>query len=70
MRVPLIIDGRNALDPDEVRRAGFAYEAIGRPRQSSTLFEGTVTELGDLRARRLHIGAAEPVAAAVFGPPL
>jgi UDPglucose 6-dehydrogenase len=31
MRRPLIIDGRNLLDPDEVRRAGFAYEAIGRP---------------------------------------
>ncbi len=31
MRRPLIIDGRNLLDPDEVRRAGFAYEGIGRP---------------------------------------
>ena len=31
MRNPLIVDGRNLLDPDEVRRAGFAYEGIGRP---------------------------------------
>ena len=31
MRNPLIIDGRNILDPDEVRRAGFGYEGIGRP---------------------------------------
>ena len=31
MRNPLIIDGRNLLDPDEVRAAGFAYEGIGRP---------------------------------------
>jgi UDPglucose 6-dehydrogenase len=31
MRRPLIIDGRNLLDPDEVRAAGFAYEGIGRP---------------------------------------
>ncbi len=31
MRRPLIIDGRNLLDPDEVRRAGFAYEGVGRP---------------------------------------
>jgi UDPglucose 6-dehydrogenase len=31
MRNPLIIDGRNLLDPDEVRRAGFGYEGIGRP---------------------------------------
>ena len=26
----LIIDGRNLLDPEETRRAGFAYEGIGR----------------------------------------
>jgi UDPglucose 6-dehydrogenase len=31
MRNPLIIDGRNLLDPDEVRQAGFGYEGIGRP---------------------------------------
>jgi UDPglucose 6-dehydrogenase len=31
MRRPLIIDGRNLLDPAEARAAGFAYEGIGRP---------------------------------------
>lgn len=31
MRHPLIIDGRNLLDPDQVRAAGFAYDCIGRP---------------------------------------
>ena len=31
MRRPLIVDGRNLLDPAQVRAAGFAYEAIGRP---------------------------------------
>jgi UDPglucose 6-dehydrogenase len=31
MARPLIIDGRNLLDPVETRRAGFAYEGIGRP---------------------------------------
>jgi hypothetical protein len=30
MRNPLIVDGRNFLDPEEVRAAGFAYEGIGR----------------------------------------
>jgi UDPglucose 6-dehydrogenase len=30
MRTPLIVDGRNFLDPETVRAAGFAYEAIGR----------------------------------------
>jgi hypothetical protein len=31
MASPLIIDGRNLLDPTETRAAGFAYEGIGRP---------------------------------------
>jgi UDPglucose 6-dehydrogenase len=35
MRRPLIVDGRNLLDPDEARRAGFAYEGIGRPSSPS-----------------------------------
>jgi UDPglucose 6-dehydrogenase len=30
MRNPLIVDGRNLLDPTEARAAGFAYESIGR----------------------------------------
>jgi UDPglucose 6-dehydrogenase len=30
MRTPLIIDGRNLLDPEAVRAAGFDYEGIGR----------------------------------------
>ena len=31
MRTPLIVDGRNLLDPATVRAAGFAYESVGRP---------------------------------------
>ena len=31
MARPLIVDGRNLLDPDAARAAGFAYEGIGRP---------------------------------------
>jgi UDPglucose 6-dehydrogenase len=30
MRNPLIVDGRNLLDPAAVRAAGFQYEGIGR----------------------------------------
>jgi UDPglucose 6-dehydrogenase len=30
MRRPLIIDGRNLLDPEEARSAGFTYEGVGR----------------------------------------
>ncbi len=31
MKTPLLVDGRNFLDPEELRAAGFTYEAIGRP---------------------------------------
>jgi UDPglucose 6-dehydrogenase len=31
MANPLIVDGRNLLDPEATRSAGFAYEGIGRP---------------------------------------
>ena len=30
MRTPLVVDGRNLLDPEAVRAAGFQYEGIGR----------------------------------------
>ncbi len=30
MRTPLMVDGRNLLDPADVRAAGFVYEGIGR----------------------------------------
>jgi UDPglucose 6-dehydrogenase len=30
MRRPLIIDGRNLLDPEQARSAGFTYEGVGR----------------------------------------
>jgi UDPglucose 6-dehydrogenase len=30
MRRPLIIDGRNLLDPEEARSTGFTYEGVGR----------------------------------------
>jgi UDPglucose 6-dehydrogenase len=31
MAQPLIVDGRNLLDPAQARAAGFAYESVGRP---------------------------------------
>jgi UDPglucose 6-dehydrogenase len=31
MRNALVVDGRNLLDPDAARAAGFVYEAVGRP---------------------------------------
>jgi UDPglucose 6-dehydrogenase len=35
MRKPLIVDGRNLLDPVAARAAGFAYEGVGRPSASA-----------------------------------
>ena len=35
MRHPLILDGRNLLDPAAVAAAGFEYEAIGRPTKAT-----------------------------------
>jgi UDPglucose 6-dehydrogenase len=31
MATPLVVDGRNFLDPQRLRDSGFAYEGIGRP---------------------------------------
>ncbi len=47
MARPLIIDGRNLLDPAETRRLGFAYEGVGRP---SSPFEG-LPETAELEPR-------------------
>jgi UDPglucose 6-dehydrogenase len=35
MARPLLIDGRNLLDPVAAREAGFVYEGIGRPKHAS-----------------------------------
>jgi UDPglucose 6-dehydrogenase len=35
MRRPIIVDGRNLLDPVATRAAGFTYEGVGRPRHAS-----------------------------------
>jgi UDPglucose 6-dehydrogenase len=37
MANPLIVDGRNLLDPAAVRAAGFTYEGIGRPSSADVL---------------------------------
>ena len=50
MTRPLIIDGRNLLDPAETRSAGFAYEGIGR---QSSPFE-TLPEAPEPEERVTH----------------
>ena len=42
MRRPLLIDGRNMLDPRRARAAGFVYDAIGRGWASQELPEADV----------------------------
>ena len=42
MRRAVIVDGRNLLDPDAARAAGFTYEGIGRA--ASSLAELPETE--------------------------
>jgi UDPglucose 6-dehydrogenase len=44
MAVPLIVDGRNLLDPEATIAAGFVYEGIGRPRHSTPNGELHVSE--------------------------
>jgi UDPglucose 6-dehydrogenase len=34
MARPLLVDGRNFLDPDDLIKAGFEYEGIGRQTSS------------------------------------
>ena len=42
MRTPLIIDGRNLLDPAAARAAGFTYEGIGRAVGPAVAVDGDV----------------------------
>jgi UDPglucose 6-dehydrogenase len=50
MTNPLIIDGRNMLDPETARAAGFAYEGIGRAASSLGPVRETEEREPDLRA--------------------
>jgi UDPglucose 6-dehydrogenase len=57
MRIPLIVDGRNFLDPAAVRRSGFAYECLGRP---SSPVEELVSQPVDLTEALARSGARAP----------
>jgi UDPglucose 6-dehydrogenase len=49
MRTPLLVDGRNLLDPRQARAAGFAYESVGRPSDPADL--GRPAADADIAAR-------------------
>ncbi len=48
MQVPLLIDGRNLFDPDEVRKAGFTYAGTGR--KGGEPFDWELTEAAQSRS--------------------
>jgi UDPglucose 6-dehydrogenase len=47
MATPLIVDGRNLLDPEAVRKAGFAYEGMGRPTAATDVLPETPDEMSE-----------------------
>jgi UDPglucose 6-dehydrogenase len=51
MRTPLLVDGRNFLDPERARAAGLAYEGIGRHPPSSF---AALPETPEVTERELH----------------
>ena len=55
MARPLIVDGRNFLDPDALRAAGFEYEGIG----TSDRGRARRRRHGELRCRRSSWSAAK-----------
>jgi len=50
MRHPLIVDGRNLLDPAQTRAAGFAYEGIGRAGSPTDVFPETPDRAREVEA--------------------
>jgi UDPglucose 6-dehydrogenase len=50
MRRPLIVDGRNLLDPAQTRAAGFAYEGIGRAGSPTDVFPETPDRAREVEA--------------------
>jgi UDPglucose 6-dehydrogenase len=51
MATPLLVDGRNFLDPKRLRDAGFVYEGIGRPNGVGEAQEKGQTEAAEARSR-------------------
>ncbi len=58
MQVPLLVDGRNVFDPDEVREAGFGYLGMGRRSGASYARQSVgATHLGPATSRSSGVGA-------------
>lgn len=50
MELPLVVDGRNLLDPEAMRRGGFEYISIGRPNPPVRYSEATSISASSLSA--------------------
>jgi len=59
MNVPVLIDGRNFYDPEEVLAAGFIYEGIGRNGSSSRKELFSVPKEKRIMAQPLAVGGSE-----------
>ena len=67
MRTPLIVDGRNLLDPAAVRAAGYTYEGVGRP--AGGLMDAVVLVGGSgTRLRPLTLRTPKPMLPLVDRP--
>ncbi len=60
MEIPLIVDGRNLLDPGKVRKAGFEYISVGRGTRVSRGWESNVHGSAELPHEQLDCECEEP----------
>jgi hypothetical protein len=60
MRTPILLDGRNFLDPEAARRAGFVYLGVGRQTEASPYAPALLHELVPLMAANDGAPHAEP----------
>jgi len=51
MATPIVVDGRNFLDPQALREAGFAYEGIGLASDDSQAAESAEAQAAEPRQR-------------------
>ena len=60
MRTPIVLDGRNFLDPEAARRAGFVYLGVGRQTEAPPYAPALLHELVPLIAANDGAAHTEP----------
>ncbi len=61
MKTPILVDGRNVYDPDEMARLGFRYIGMGRQSREET-HDGLILPDAAVRAEEKAAGRAAPLA--------